>query len=954
MRSFIKGDFANMELAPNAKFDGLGNATVSANGVTSVVTSAPSSARETVSSGDTVLGSIATTDSIALGTSLTGYINTNWEHDWYSITLTAGVVYQFSVGGVGTRLYPGLSFFDASGQSVDQLARRNDLSTSGTAYVDFITTTTGTYYIDVSAANIGEYILTAALNPDNVGAATNSASNIVIGSSRTGLIDYSYDHDWYAVTLTAGVAYQFSTSGFGTSGLYPSLSLLNASGVSIISGQQINFDVTTTGTYYIDVTSYDTGQFTLTAALNPDNVGATTSSASSIDIGTSRTSVINFYGDHDWYAVTLNAGMNYVFGATVADSSQILYFSLRGASGNAISDIVRGELAFAATTTCTYYLDAYAFTSGQYTLSAAVNGDSISADINTTGRIAASTSLVGIVDAATDADWYAITLTAGTTYQFNLNGSGTTSLTSPSIRLSDAAGTIITSNSNQIRFEATNTDIYYLSTGSFWSSTGQYTLSATIDPVNDMIAAGVQTTATIAVGTSLNGMVDTYNDHDWYAVNLTAGANYIFWLTGSGTQPLAYPSFALRNAAGATLATNNINLNPQFNFTPTTSGTYYLDAGNYTVDTGQYTLNTLLDIDQVRGDDRTIASIAIGASVAGSIDRTSDHDWYAVTLTAGSTYFFDLEGDGTLSNPNFTILSATGAAFLNYINIGTQIVFFAPTTGTYYLDVRGDGSQTEVGQFNLSAALLTELRETDFRAQGDVIGDDTTTAGTIMVGSSLLGYIDAMTDSDWYAVTLIAGNHYVFGLEGGGGAGGSIRGPALFLHSATGTLLEEGLLIDNGQYDFNALIFYTPTSSGTYYLNAQSYLSGLYRLYASPTQVLSPGNDTFIGSASFDFVFGDDGNDVLVGRSGSDTLLGGAGNDHISGGTGADYLDGGSGDDILYFYTGDVSVIGGDGYDIAFVDGVGATFRFVLGSDIETVIGSVGSDSLTCEVDNRI
>ena len=79
------------------------------------------------------------------------------------------------------------------------------------------------------------------------------------------------------------------------------------------------------------------------------------------------------------------------------------------------------------------------------------------------------------------------------------------------------------------------------------------------------------------------------------------------------------------------------------------------------------------------------------------------------------------------------------------------------------------------------------------------------------------------------------------------------------------------------------------------------------------------GDDTLNGGSGNDLLDGGVGNDYLCGDAGNDTILGDAGNDQLWSGAGGDILDGGTGNDIIY---------GNDGSD---------TYRFGLGSGVDTI-----------------
>lgn len=86
------------------------------------------------------------------------------------------------------------------------------------------------------------------------------------------------------------------------------------------------------------------------------------------------------------------------------------------------------------------------------------------------------------------------------------------------------------------------------------------------------------------------------------------------------------------------------------------------------------------------------------------------------------------------------------------------------------------------------------------------------------------------------------------------------------------------------------------------------------------------GADWLIGDGADDEFHGENGNDRLAGGTGADKLYGGHGNDVLHGGGGADVLDGGTGDDVFWNVTGQDTVIGGDGIDVALIEGIGSEY----------------------------
>src|SRR5579862_7704452 len=91
----------------------------------------------------------------------------------------------------------------------------------------------------------------------------------------------------------------------------------------------------------------------------------------------------------------------------------------------------------------------------------------------------------------------------------------------------------------------------------------------------------------------------------------------------------------------------------------------------------------------------------IGQS-AGTINAAGDSDWFKVTLTAGTSYVFDV-GGGTLQSGQVSLYDSSG----NLVTSGTsdypggtaESSFTVGTTGTYYVAATGISGST--GTYNV-------------------------------------------------------------------------------------------------------------------------------------------------------------------------------------------------------------------------------------------------------------
>ena len=102
-------------------------------------------------------------------------------------------------------------------------------------------------------------------------------------------------------------------------------------------------------------------------------------------------------------------------------------------------------------------------------------------------------------------------------------------------------------------------------------------------------ADSIETTYTISVGDTFDGVLSQKFDEDWIEIELERGAIYEITLVGRGAAPDKAEDTILKlyDANGQHILTNddidtaNRVFDSKLIFTPTTSGAYYLSAGSY-------------------------------------------------------------------------------------------------------------------------------------------------------------------------------------------------------------------------------------------------------------------------------------------------------------------------------------------------------------------------------------
>ena len=534
----------------------------------------------------------------------------------------------------------------------------------------------------------------------------------------------------------------------------------------------------------------------------------------------------------------------------------------------------------------TYYLAVGNFdfsSTGTYTVGVTEIEDDFLRTVDTTGRVEVGSAVTGEIQYANDRDWFAVELTAGVTYKVGLLGEDENggTLPNPCIRgIHDANGRNVSDTSyyatdphsnSELIFRPNEDGTYYVAAGSYMSGNGEeevgtYTLQVSIDdtrvdstgtsePDGGDLAADTSTIGRVAVGGSGFGEIGTASDRDWFAVELEAGKTYRINTDGvqSGGGTLARAR--LHNVYDADgnaipgiddepitwrpihyLSPQEVrNLDGLAFFTPDEDGTYYLEVGSGyfevpfggSTGTGTYTVGVAEMEDDYSASIDTTGTVEVGGTVTGQSQYEIDRDWFAVELTAGETYKVELLGTrakgGTLPQPYIWgihdadghLISGT-SDYASGPHRNSQVFFTPDEDGTYYVAAGN----------HESGSLADDLGTYTLQVSIDDFTDDIHTTGTLEVGGSVAGEIEAQGDRDWFAVALEAGKTYQLDMEGSATGGGTLDNPTLYpLRDANGNVLHFlsrlGNDRDSGE-GLNSRATFTVDEGGTYYVVALS------------------------------------------------------------------------------------------------------------------------------------
>jgi len=209
---------------------------------------------------------------------------------------------------------------------------------------------------------------------------------------------------------------------------------------------------------------------------------------------------------------------------------------------------------------------------------------------------------------------------------------------------------------------------------------------------------------------------------------------------------------------------------------------------------------------------------------------------------------------------------------------------------------------------------------------------------SITPGGFVAGNIETAGDVDFISVHLTAGVTYqVYLAQGSQDNDPLING----IFDSSGNMIP-ATDDDDGGLDLDSQVFFTPTTTGVYFISVSSYdfTTGSYLLFVSVAG--TPDDEIQNGNNEINFLSGLDGDDTLSGFGGVDILQGGNGNDILNGGAGPDILWGGDGIDTADFSAsnGPVKVDLSEGF------GEGGHAEGDILLEIEDVIGSSFNDTL--------
>jgi serralysin len=790
----------------------------------------------------------STLGTIALGGSVSGRMNSPTDTDWFKFTATAGQVIKFSIPFANLSASEVFQVYDAQGNFISYLYRGNAI---------FEPPSSGDYYIGVSHqfGSLGNYTLSATLIADDFGGTFSNATAIAYGSVVSANLNYVNDKDMFKFQVSEGQAVSFEFLDLADNGqlnysIYNSYGLQLNGSSAVVGSNQGNLIPDRSGTYFISFQSTynnDLGDYSFKINNVVDDYAGDLSSTGVLTVNGPGTVVRNdFAGDFDVLKVNVAAAGVVRFEATgIQPPNNLQYLALYNSAGDLMTDasLFRSDMGlnFDFASAGTYYLgiDKYRLTedSKTFTVSATSVVDDYKAGITTTGVVVANGAAVsGTLEYNQDFDAFKITGTAG--YAF------TVVLSSPTFEheysILNGAGVVsrdareIDGNMNYYPLDVG--DLYLRVEGRVPGEKGAY--SFTINTIPDDLPHF--TRGTLGIGSGGVGVIEFYADSDIFNFVATAGQTVVFSAPGQSFYNLdiidpARPNFDLVN--GSTTAGGSA---PKFGYTFETAGTYGI---RYSGQLGTYTIVASNTVDDYSNNKSTTGVLNLtGGTVTGSLSAYDPGDWFKFIAVAGDRITFT-QAFSTI-RPAYSALSirrADGSEVVDNIDgdvAGNNVtrMYDFKQGGVYFIEVEEQVYRDGIRPYTLSAARFAD----------DWAGSTSTTGVITLGGAAVTGTVEFTSEEDWFAVSMSAGQGYVFNMTSTTSYGGDASQPSLKLYDSAGQAIT--LYQPDGLTSIN----YTATTSGTYYVAASTRTTeSTYSVtgiasFGNPLDAMSTGTRLFL------------------------------------------------------------------------------------------------------------
>jgi hypothetical protein len=669
-------------------------------------------------------GNAAVTATSIVPNSITeGAIEIGQDVDWFSFQAVTGQLYVIrteldSLDGSLLRL------IDAGGNTVETNGRSNAASR-----IVWVAPNSATYSLEISSFDAGEfgsYRLTLDALTDDHADDAGGATPVADDSFVLGSIEFGGDTDWFRFQTFTEATYILSVTldSLGDS----VLRLMDPSGQGVLEfddaegASRIVWVAPTADTYYLEVSAFDDeiGDYRVDVTLVDDDHGNSSATATPLAAGVRTEGEVEVGGDVDWFSFSAHDGEVYVF-QSISDTLSRSHLRLIPPSGNEsnalASDSGSGpggssRIEWIAPADGTYFLIVRGFgeDTGSYAIEASLIIDDHGDDHQNATPVNAEAVTGGEIEVRGDVDWFRFSPQTGRDYLVEVDPD-----TLPRVKLSlfDADGsplldqdTAAPGQSAIVAFRAVSASERFIQVaGHVTSNIGTYGVSVTQVPDDHGDTFGTSTDIEIP-DPATNGVMGSGADVDWFRFDTEGGQEYVLETT---LLELNGARMRLLDTDGTTLLRTDEGSGRIIWSAPQAGGRFFVEISAASdTDYGSYQFDIRPEGDDHGDNDVTATPVGRDSSTAGEITE-GDTDWFSFQANEGDLFDFEVHL-GTLPDSVLRLIDVDGVSELiedddGGLDTASRIAdWTAPTTGRFFLEVRGFDSLFDAGSYVLDVS----------------------------------------------------------------------------------------------------------------------------------------------------------------------------------------------------------------------------------------------------------
>jgi len=672
--------------------------------------------------------SFATAINLTTTAPITGAISTALEADYYKYlaAATGGVTFEMTaINNSGVDTY--LTIYNSD---FIEIAQDDDSGIGLNSLVSISVSANAIYYLKATAygSGTGDYQVSATvLTNDDVGGSVDATATLlsftgnVASQSKT--IGAAMDVDVFRLTADVEGIFEIAVTPSNASTLAPVIEVIGNDGTTLLEfssanagvsafalpfltlGQQVYVRVSgagSTGNYTLQVTKpaaivdfYANNYSTATSSLPVGII--TLSPGTNSGSLTNANMVIESATDVDVFSFTTNrSGPIQVSVSKEVGSNLDTIVSILDASGNVFefnddsNGTTNSTVVFQANNNTLYYIrvSGYGGTTGRFDISVTDLTPTV-AETDGTGTdlthatdltfVANSASFQGNISSAGDQDFFSITASSSGVLTISLAAEASSGLdtylylyNSDKVLIleDDDSGSGLNSS---ISINVLTGQTYYLQASGFGSSTGAYTISASISAADDHAnQAGESATRMVVSSTNAvsntAGTINPSTDNDVFLFKATADGSITINVTPTNNSTLNSYLFVYDSTGNILLDYNDGNSSTDsasiINLQVVRDEVYFFMVSGAEGTTGAYNIsvtpvtdivgNTIALATNLPISTTSTANTTVG-TVNGSIGSNGDVDFYKVAIGADGRYAFRASADPTSNGLDTTI-----------------------------------------------------------------------------------------------------------------------------------------------------------------------------------------------------------------------------------------------------------------------------------------------------------